>query len=131
MKMCKTRFEQQITGMLGAFWQKEAEESVKASIKKADREAIVEEDGAIKWKLSGNYLMDDFCEKLEYGGYAFSREATRAKREVQNDEAIEQYKKARANMTAEQKAEEMFEMRAAFGEGATVIDVLTGERIQL
>jgi hypothetical protein len=31
-------------------------------------------------------------------------------------------------MTDEQRAEEAFEMRAAFGPGETVVDIVTGER---
>ena len=40
---------------------------------------------------------------------------------------IAEYKIARARMSAEAKDEELFEMRAAFGEGEKIIDVFTGE----
>ncbi len=68
-----TRFEREISGSLGAFWKKNAEEEVRKAVAKADSDATVEADGAIKWNSNGRYLMDDFCEKLEYAGYAFSR----------------------------------------------------------
>ena len=41
------------------------------------------------------------------------------------------YKKAQALKTPEQKAEEMLEMRAAFGPGETIVNVITGEKTVL
>lgn len=71
-----TRFEREISGSLGAFWEKHAQEEVKKAVAKADAEAEVDADGAIRWNCNGRYLMDDFCEMLEYAGYPFSRETT-------------------------------------------------------
>jgi hypothetical protein len=48
--------------------------------------------------------------------------------EAHTSAIIADYRAARANMTDEQRAEEAFEMRAAFGPGETVVDVFTGER---
>ena len=45
-----------------------------------------------------------------------------------NDELIE---RREARKDREPTAEELFEMRAAFGEGATIVDVMTGRTIQL
>jgi len=36
----------------------------------------------------------------------------------------------RANKGRKRSAEEIFEMRAAFGPGETVVDVITGERFE-
>ena len=66
-----TRFEREISGSLGAFWKKNAEEEVRKAVAQAATQATVETDGAIRWNRNGRYLMDDFCEKLEYAGYAF------------------------------------------------------------
>ena len=70
-----TRFEREISGSLGEFWKKNAEEEVRKAVAQADTQATADADGAIKWNSNGRYLMDDFCEKLEYAGYAFDREA--------------------------------------------------------
>lgn len=43
--------------------------------------------------------------------------------------ALEDYRERMKNHVY--SAEEMFEMRAAFGEGETVVNVITGEKIQL
>ena len=122
-----TRFQQEISGALGQWWKEQADKELEDAVRKADADAIVEPEGAIKWVKSGNYLMDDFCEMLEYAGYPFSREATAKSRDIQNSKFIEEYKK---NYTAPSE-EELFEMRAAFGDNGTVIGVITGNVIEL
>ena len=122
-----TRFQQEITGQLGEFWKKHAKEEVTKAVVKANESAIIEEDGAIKWKINGNYIPDDFCEKLEYAGYNFSREATRRAREKQDKKFIEEYKKNQSEPTEE----ELEEMRAVFGKGKTIVDVISGREIRL
>lgn len=53
----------------------------------------------------------------------------RAAYEADLDVFLAEYRKARENHVP--SAEEMFEMRAAFGPGATVVDVITGRRTKL
>lgn len=122
-----TRFEQEISGALGEFWQKNAEKEVQRAVEQADAEATVERGGAIHWNSNGLYLMDDFCEKLEYADYPFSRIATKEKHEAQVAQELAKYRANRHVPTLEEQTE----MQSVFGEGATVIDVLTGERIDL
>lgn len=134
-----TRFEQEISGLLDKqvaerkgtennhYWERSAKAEVEKAVKEANEKAIVEESGAIRWIASGNYLPDDFCEKLEYAGYTFSREATRQAREVQSSEAIEAYRRQARQITTE----EIEEMRSAFGRGTVVVDIITGQRIAI
>lgn len=125
----KSRFEQEISGEMGDFWQKHARKNLQDALTQAKAEAEIDEDGAIKWKCNGRYLMDDFCEMLEYGGYNFSREATQAKREAQSNEFLKEYRNY--HQSREYSDEELYEMRAAFGEDAEIVDVITGESIDL
>jgi len=62
---------------------------------------------------------------------AITVETTRIVEREETDRFIEEYKKNRANRSAEEIAEERYEMRAAFGPGETVVNVLTGERTEL
>ena len=39
-----TRFEMEISGKLGTFWKKNAEDEVKKAVEQADREAMVESE---------------------------------------------------------------------------------------
>lgn len=122
-----TRFQQEISGLLGAYWQLSAEKEVQEAVKHASTETNVDETGAISWKSNGSYLPDDYCEKLEFAGFPFSREATRYAREAQVEVELAEY---RMNRKAP-SAEELREMRRAFGEGATVVDVISGATIKL
>ena len=122
-----TRFYQEITGVLGDYWKKDATKRVQDYVEEAKMKADVDSNGAIRWKNNGNYLMDDYCEVLEYAGYPFSREATKAARDAQVAEKLAAYRANPPMMTDEDIAE----MRAAFGSGTSVVDVISGQQILL
>ena len=122
-----TRFYQEITGVLGGYWKKDATKRVQDYVEEAKMKADVDSNGAIRWKNNGNYLMDDYCEVLEYAGYPFSREATKAARDAQVAEKLAAYRANPPMMTDEDIAE----MRAAFGSGTSVVDVISGQQILL
>lgn len=121
-----SRFAREWNGELGSFWQRNAYEEAARLL--AQRDNIeVEEDGAAKWISSGNYLPADVVEKLTFAGADFfSAEATAAKREAQTAAFLENYRSN--HWTTE---EERMEMEAAFGKGTTVMDIITGDKIQL
>ncbi len=120
-----TRFEMEISGNLGYFWKKHAEDEVKKAVEQADREAMVEPDGAIRWIRSGNYIPDDYCEKLEFAGYNFDRQATQEARDAQTTKVLENYRRNHRGFTQE----EIMEARAAFGAGTVLVNVITGEEV--
>ena len=122
-----TRFEQEWSGALGEFWRKQAHAEAERLL--AQRDNIeVEADGAAKWISSGNYLPADVVEKLTFAGADFfSAEATAAKREAQTAAFLDSYRRNYKGPSEEEKAE----MRAAFGEGATVVNIITGEKTRL
>lgn len=119
-----SRFEREINGHLGDYWKKSAEIEVQNAVKKANEDAIVESDGAIKWKSNGNYIPDDFCEKLEYAGYDFDRKATSNKRDIQVAELIKNYKSQEAGLSDESK----LELDANHEPGTVIVDVITGKK---
>lgn len=120
-----TRFEMEISGKLGDFWKNHAEKEVKEAVEQADREAMMDPDGAIYWIRSGNYIPDDYCEKLEFASYKFDRQATKRARDAQSEKFLENYRKNHRGFTAE----EIAEARAAFGPGTVVVNVATGEEV--
>ena len=122
-----TSFYQEITGVLGDYWKKDATKRVQDYVEEAKMKADVDSNEAIRWKNNGNYLMDDYCEVLEYAGYPFSREATKAARDAQVAQQLADYRTNPPMMTDEYIAE----MRAAFGSGTSVVDVISGQRILL
>lgn len=90
------------------------------------------DENVLGWKMkSGEFrpLMSDALDELFHEGYinwGMVDDTNRA-REVYEAEVLEAYREARANRTAEQKREEQFELQAAFGPGAKVVNIFTGE----
>ena len=116
-----TRFEMDYAGMFGEYWKKDAENEVanmKARFEAGEVE--IEEDGAAKWVRSGHYLPEECVAKLAYAGIAFSAEATDAKRKAEDMKFFAAYRKH--SLTHEMA----YEMRAAFGPGTKVVDVISG-----
>lgn len=87
---------------------------------------------------NGTYTDADGCRRWNMGNavpsWSFEEaglEMTAAERAAYDRDvrrSIEGYKEARANRTPEERAEEEYEMRAAFGPGEEVVNILTGER---
>ena len=123
-----TRFARELSGDLGAFWKKNAEQEIAKLQEQADNGEIgTTETGAAFWKSSGNFLPADCAEKLAYTDFTFSEEATAEARDAQNAAFLETYRRSAQTITAEDR----MEMEATFGKGATVVNVLTGKRTKL
>ena len=122
-----TRFEKELSGALGAFWKNSAEKEL-AGIK-ADLEngkITIDENGVAR-NCIGRVLMSDMLEKLTYVTDEVDEEATKAARDEEVTRSLAEYRR-NAKPASE---EEINEMRAAFGEGQTIVNILTGERITL
>lgn len=119
-----TRFEQEISGKLGVYWKSCAEKEVLEAVHEAESGAVVDEDGAIRWKSNGHYIPDDFCEKLEYAGYEFSRQKTSDKRDEQVSEFISNYRKNKKELSEEEK----IELDANNKVGTVIVDVISGRK---
>lgn len=123
-----SRFEQEILGALGDFWKREAEKKVAEYKAKAELgEILVDENGAAYWKSNGRYLPYDCAEILNYTGFAFDYEATKRAEKKQLSAESKEYRKSMQNYVYSD--EELCEMRAAFGPGTQVVNVLTGQTV--
>jgi hypothetical protein len=91
---------------------------------------LIDGDGVGRWVTNNSVIPDDAASLIVAFGLApgLNVEATRAARVTDTREAIERY---RASQPAEASAEEIAEMRAAFGPGQVIVDVITGRRTQL
>ena len=92
-------------------------------------EANLDADGVLRWTSNDQVPFPDMVEKFIEAGYPASLEACKAAREADCAAFAKRYREMRAREGY--SAEERFEMRAAFGEGETVVDVVTGEKIRL
>ena len=92
-----------------------------------DSDRIVVKGGVVRWISSDNIPFDDMLAKFVVEGKITSREAeiSAKQREVEQTKAIQNY--INRNRGRKLSDEERFEMRAAFGEGAEVVNFLTGD----
>lgn len=122
-----TRFQRELNGELGAYWKREAEKELERV--KTDLQAgkiTIDENGVAR-NCIGRVLMSDMLEKLAMVTDKASVEATTVARDKEVSESLAEYRKNARPATEEER----MEMQAAFGKGTTVVNVLTGEEIDL
>ena len=125
-----TRFERELSGSLGAYWKSSAEKEIrKMEERQMNGEIFFGADGVVRWTSNNRVMPKDCREILSHTAYRdlFSEEASRAAEEAEAAAVLESYRKNYTGPSEEEKAE----MRAAFGTGSTVVDVITGKRIRL
>ena len=122
-----TRLQRELNGSLGAFWKASAEKELEQIREDFETGKITVDENRVARNRIGRILMSDLLEKLTYITDKVDVEATKAAREAETDAFLESYRKANNRRSAE----ELSEMRAAFGTGTTVVDIITGERIRL
>lgn len=122
-----TRFEKELSGALGEYWKKEAERELDNIRKDLDEGRITIDEFGVVRNCVGRALQNDMLEKVMMVSYRVNAEATRKECEK---EAMASFETYRANYTGPSE-EELFEMRAAYGKGTTVVDVITGKKIKL
>ena len=125
-----TRFERELSGALGAYWKSSAEKEIrKMEERQMNGEIFFGADGVVRWTSNNRVMPRDCREILSHTAYRdlFSEEASRAAEDAETAAFLESYRKNYKGPSEEEKAE----MRAAFGTGSTVVDVITGKRIRL
>ena len=125
-----TRFERELSGALGAYWKSSAVKEIrKMEERQMNGEIFFGADGVVRWTSNKRVMPKDCREILSHTAYRdlFSEEASRAAEDAETAAFLESYRKNYTGPSEEEKAE----MRAAFGTGSTVVDVITGKRIRL
>lgn len=118
-----TRFKMELSGKLGEFWKKQAEQELQKVKAELESGKITIDGDGVARNCIGRALMDDMLEKVEMvAPDCVNVSATRATYAAELDEVLKRY------ASREIGAEEMHEMRSAFGAGTTVVDVLTGRK---
>lgn len=101
------------------------EEMVKNSERIKD--AYMDEYGVYRWKSNNHVPFDDMLQT--WTDDEFTLNACREARDKDNAEFIAEYKESMKDH--EPDGEELFEMRAAFGEDVEVVNVFTGKVTKL
>lgn len=86
-------------------------------------------DGAYRWKSNNSVPNKDMIGRWMILGYitADEAEASIKLRKIETDAFLKAYRKNPPKITAEDR----YEMRAAFGEGAEVVNIITGKVTKL
>jgi len=123
-----TRFEQELSGALGEFWKKDAEKELAKVKEELETGKITIDEAGVARNCIGRVLMSDMLEKLLMITDRVNAEATKAAREAEVEKSINEYKEYRKREGY--SPEELKEMRAAFGPGNKVVDILSGQTFE-
>lgn len=136
------RFKQEISGELDAqvkarggnlpdgYWKKSAEKDVAKVIERYENgELLIDEYGVAFWASNNRAVPEDIAYMGKYGGLPIDLEMTKELEDRQTEKSLAEYRERMKNHVY--TAEELGEMRNAFGEGAVVVDVITGRKIRL
>lgn len=91
------------------------------------KDAYQDIDGIYRWKSNNHIPFNDMLET-----WGLSKDEIQKHEEARNkdtDSFLSEYRKQMKNHVPSN--EEMYEMRAAFGEGTTIVNVITGKKIKL
>jgi hypothetical protein len=112
------------------------------TVQRADAASQFSRNFAIEHMATGSYFDKDSCHRWktnnayppdEVLAYASVSRAERRRcgllRAAESQRFLQEYRRVRRGRKRD--PEEMYEMRAAFGPGETVVDVITGERTRL
>jgi len=88
-------------------------------------DAKVDSNGIVRWKSNGSVPPQDVLDEWSRAGFFFDNAASQKAREKDFRAFVSQYRKNKLDIpNDEQKAE----MRAAFGPGVKVVNILTGRK---
>jgi hypothetical protein len=86
-------------------------------------------DGVPHWKSNNQIPPKDILEFWEYSCLPFNFEQSEIARDKETTRFLAEYRESMRNYVPSD--EELFEMRAAFGPGETVVNVITGQVTKL
>lgn len=123
-------FNLELDGKFGQWRQQSAVEQIKEMEERYEKHEFTVENGAAMWEC-GNYLPMDCLAAVINGKYGYLIDVDEHERllDKQQSESIRRYKDRMKNHVYSE--EELYEMRAAFGEGVEVVDALSGNKIRL
>lgn len=93
-----------------------------------DKEFTIHDDGTVTWDSNDRLVPTDIVRVWDRRGRPVDSAAQEEARAEDIREFRERAREAARNRSAEAEAEMRHEMRAAFGPGEEVVNVITGER---
>lgn len=124
-----TRFDRELRGEFGDYWKKEAIKYLHKIEEEVFTGKITFDSEGVARNCIGRVVMDDVANALDYivNDGSFRWDKTIEARQKEDEEFLKEY----ASHNHQPSDEELAEMKAAFGEGTKVTNILTGQEIQL
>lgn len=124
-----TRFDKELQGLYEDYWKKEAIKYLHKIEEEVFTGKITFDSEGVARNCIGRVVMDDIANALDYivNDGSFRWDKTIEARQKEDEEFLKEY----ASHNHQPSDEELAEMKAAFGQGAKVINILTGQEIQL
>lgn len=124
-----TRFDKELQGLYGDYWKKEAIKYLHKIEEEVFTGKITFDSEGVARNCIGRVVMDDVANALDYiiQDGSFRWDKTIEARNKENEEFLKEY----ASREPHYSSEEIAEMKAAFGGGTKVVNILTGREIQL
>lgn len=124
-----SRFQQEISGKLGEYWEKNAI----LEAEKVKRDYIVgnlyvDENGVLRNSI-GRAVSSEISEKCEYVGINFDHKATEEAYDREVSNLLAKYRERMKDYVPNE--EERYELTAAFGKDTKVVNIITGKEIEL
>lgn len=103
---------------------------MRITMNSVDFDFYVDDENVIRWNTNGVVPPDECLGVMVVAGLVTERQVTISKKVRQNElmAFLNEYRKAQATRTPDQRHEARLEARSAFGEGVEVVNVFTGER---
>lgn len=124
-----TRFMQELNGLLGPYWENSAKEELKEIESVIAAGKITFDECGIARNCAGRVLMSDMIEKVAVVSDKINVEATMKAREDEDHKAVSEYREKMKSYVLTD--EDIYEMQSAFGANTTVVDILSGQKINL
>lgn len=124
-----TRFDRELKGEYGQFWKKKAIQHLHKIEEEVFRGEITIDKQGVARNCIGRVVVDEVANALDYiiQDGSFRWDKTIEARNKENEEFLKEY----ASREPHYSSEEIAEMKAAFGGGTKVVNILTGREIQL
>lgn len=85
-------------------------------------------DGVMRWNSNDRVPPEEYVDMAIKEGYPVDKAKCDAARSVDLKAFLASYRKAQAERSPEQIAEQRMEARAAMGEGVKMVNIITGEK---
>lgn len=107
-------------------WQKRENQRY---LKMFDTDAVVDHQGIVRWKSNGSIPPKDIMQVWADANKSFNHQECLAVSAQETFAFLQAYRDAEASapVNPEAEAERLFEMRAAFGPGQTIVNAFTGK----